>query len=394
VKATLFLLAALATIHPTVVFAIPQYSLLTGNRCNACHVASQGGSLRTELGWYSRSDAALIPPSSPAIAWMYNSSDDNDYLDGRLLLGMDVRVQHTRSVFSTASQRSTFPMQAALHAAWKFSDAIILNGGINLAALQFGDRAARRFPGQQPAHLSAILQPSHEWPSVRVGYFRPTVGMLYDDHTAFATNVVTTGSRRPFLPPNWAEAGAEITYEAPLWLTLQAGVFGTGSLRQVRAPDGQTSLTDGSTPTATMRAVFWPKLADDRVATWVGASHLASGQLGITSAFLGIGLLDVATLMIDNTSVQRDASFRLSNFMAELMFSLHEGAMPYVRYEQGTTQLGSGESSIRREFAESIVLGAQIFPIPYVEVRPEYRIWNTHLPGHVARWNLQLHLYY
>ncbi len=374
-------------------YAIPQYTLLTGNRCINCHVATQGGGLRNELGWYSRSDAALIPPTEPAIAWLYSSHEGNDYLDGKLLIGMDVRVQHTRSVFSTATSRSTFPMQAAINAAWKFGDEVVINGGINLAALQFGDRAAKRFPGQQPAHLSAIIQPTHDWPSIRVGYFRPTVGMHYDDHTAFATNLVTSISRRPFIPPNWAEGGAEITYETPLWLTLQAGVFGSGSLRQVTGPDGSTSLIDGSGPTATARAVLWPKLFEDKVNTWLGASHLANGGLGITSVFAGVGLMDVASLMIDNSMVQRDSSFSTSNLMVELMVSVHEGLMPYVRYEQGAMQIGSGQAS-RREFAESVVLGAQVFPIPFVELRPEYRIWNTSLPGHVGRWNLQLHLYY
>jgi len=374
-------------------YAIPQYTLLTGNRCINCHVATQGGGLRNELGWYSRSDAALIPATSPAIAWLYSTSEGNDYVDGQLLLGLDARVQHTRSFFENTTDRYTFPMQFAVNAAWKFSDAFIINGSVNIAALQLREQPVKRFPGQEPAHLSAIIQPTHEWPSLRVGYFRPTVGMLYDDHTNFATNVVTTSSRRPFLPPNWAEVGAEVSYETPLWLTLQAGVFGTGALRQVRLPDGTTRLTEGNSPTFTVRAVFWPKFFEDAVTTWIGGSHLSSSELGITSAFLGIGLSDVASLMIDQSMIQRSGGFSTSNFMTELLFQLHEGAMPYVRYEQGATQTIIGDAT-RREFAESVILGAQIFPIPFVELRPEYRVWNTHLPGHVGRWNLQLHLYY
>lgn len=372
----------------SVVSAIPQYTLLSGNRCNTCHVASQGSGLRNELGWYSRSDAALIPPTSPAISWLYSSHEGNDYLDGKLLVGMDVRLQSTRSPFDSAAQRRTIPMQSAIHAAWLPMEGVTLLGMMNLSAINFGNGPSARYAGQRAAHVSAIIQPSFDLPSIRIGYFRPSTGMLYDDHTMFAYNAVASASRLPLLPPNWAEAGAEVTYDSPLWLTLSAGIFGSNSLSQVRGP-ANAAIVVGNGPTITARAVFWPRLFNEAVNSWAGASYLVNGEFAILSTFVGIGLNDVATLMLDHTESSRDNAFSTSNFTAEVLFNLHQGAMPFLRWEQGTSQIGTSRSS-----ASAAVIGAQVFPIPFVEIRPEYRIWNTDLPGYAARWNVQLHLYY
>jgi hypothetical protein len=35
-----------------------------------------------------------------------------------------------------------------------------------------------------------------------------------------------------------------------------------------------------------------------------------------------------------------------------------------------------------------------LFLLPNVELRPEYRIFDTYRPGMIGRWGAQLHLYY
>jgi hypothetical protein len=65
--------------------------------------------------------------------------------------------------------------------------------------------------------------------------------------------------------------------------------------------------------------------------------------------------------------------------------------LPYIRYEHGATMRGAVAEAA---MVNSIILGAQLFPVPYVEIRPEYRIWDTVNPGYTSRWNVQLHIFY
>ena len=43
--------------------ALPQMSLLSGNRCSSCHVNQQGGGTRNDLGWYTYRDVSALQPA-------------------------------------------------------------------------------------------------------------------------------------------------------------------------------------------------------------------------------------------------------------------------------------------------------------------------------------------
>ncbi|MCS6809418.1 MAG: hypothetical protein RML40_11545, partial [Bacteroidota bacterium] len=99
------------------VWALPQFSLMTGNRCLTCHINAQGGGIRSELGWYALKDAGMLQPSTiPLLKELYAlEGESNAYLDGQLTLGMDVRGQMTRSPATATAQRRFFPMQLAIY---------------------------------------------------------------------------------------------------------------------------------------------------------------------------------------------------------------------------------------------------------------------------------------
>jgi hypothetical protein len=79
------------------------------------------------------------------------------------------------------------------------------------------------------------------------------------------------------------------------------------------------------------------------------------------------------------------------SWTAELMYQASTWACPYVRAERYWTRQAAAQSSVS---ANAAIIGAQIFVVPYVELRPEYRIWDTELDGYTSRWNLQLHIFY
>ncbi len=376
--------------------AIPQFSAISGNRCSNCHVAPSGGGIRNDLGWYSWYDVGLISRDSSFLAPMYAIDKENTFFDGMLTLGMDARVQSTRAFTSPDSKRATFPMQASLYAALTPIKAVTIEGMFNLAALRQGPNSEQRivYAGQRMGSASVIIAPSLSLPMLRVGLFRPSIGMRYDDHTMGSFGYATSTTRQTLVAPDWSEYGAEITYEGLRWLTLQTGVFGSEGLSQVRINDGGTqnvSAITGNQPTITARAVVWPRAFRDKLNMWLGGSVLSNNTLTLTSAFAGVGLSDHLSLLVDRTSMNLNNVIETENWTAELMYQAATWAFPYVRAERYWTDQVNAEGTVQTNAA---IIGAQIFLLPYVELRPEYRIIDTWKEGYSSRWNFQLHIFY
>lgn len=377
----------------SVVLAIPQFSLLSGNRCSNCHVAPAGGGLRSELGWYSYQDVSIVPRTAPAVKWLYDLDESNLYADGKLTFGVDLRVQSTRSFASDSTQRKTFPMQATLYGAYTPIKSFTVEGSFNLASVRSN---APMFAGQRLGHVSAMFKPDSTGMVLRAGFFRPSINVRYDDHTNATYGYISTNSvvRNTLIAPDWAEYGAEVTYEEHKWLTLQAGVFGSEGLQQVRLPNGSAGLSSavtGNSPTITARAVVWPRAMDDMLNFYAGTSMLSNGDFLLASGFAGAGITDNLSLMLDYTSTSKPGVLKSSTAMAELSWQVTSPVIAYARYETYSTKYAGLNSTID---ANAAVLGAQVFVLPYVVLRPEYRIWDTNLEGVIARWNAQLHIFY
>ncbi|MCX6141521.1 MAG: hypothetical protein NTX15_12000 [Candidatus Kapabacteria bacterium] len=77
--------------------------------------------------------------------------------------------------------------------------------------------------------------------------------------------------------------------------------------------------------------------------------------------------------------------------MAELMYQVISAASVYVRYERYFTDQSQAPGTVN---ANAGIVGAQLFVLPYVEVRPEYRLWDTFRQGVSTRWAVQLHIFY
>lgn len=379
--------------------SIPQFSALSGNRCSNCHVAPHGGGLRSDLGWYSYNDVGLIGRDNPAVKWLYDLDNENTFFGGLLSLGMDLRIQNTRSFFSDSARRVTFPMQAALYASLHPVKGVTVEGSFNLAALRKEANSSRtvRYPGQRDGHLSAILQPDIAWPSLRVGLFRPGIGVRYDDHTVFPVSLVTSQSRQPLYAPNWAEYGAEVTYEGLEWLTLSAGAFGSQGLSELRLPNGLATVhaIEGNAPTITAKAMVWPRFFEDMLNTYVGASILVNGDLRMLNTAIGIGITDHLSVTADWLHMTKPNVTTTNNGMVEVMYQVLPELLPFVRWEGSATDLHALDAQgARDDVVYAGVFGAQIFVLPYVELRPEYRVWDTRWEGNTTRWNFQLHIFY
>jgi hypothetical protein len=379
----------------TTAFSIPQFTILTGNRCSNCHVAETGGGQRSHLGWYARHDIGLLGRETPWLTWLYPEDQSNEYFDNTLLLGTNIRVQTTRSFVSADAPRATFPMQATLTAAFQPIKALTVEGGFNFAALRKApnSNAQVRFPGQRLGWLSTIIAPSEELPTVRLGFFRPGYGMRYDDHTVFPVSYISGLSRLNYLAPDWAEYGGEVTYERLLWLSANAGVFGSEGLSQIRLSDGEqfVSAVSGNAPTIATRLIFWPRFLEGDLNTYIGGSYMFNGDFSLLSFFGAIGYYDEVYLMADVSLVDKTNVQSSVNVMTEVGWNLYEPIIAYLRFEHGTTEQAKLAD---RSTANSGIIGAQVTLMPFVEVRPEYRMFDTSREGVATRWNVQLHIYY
>lgn len=381
------------------IHALPQMSLLSGNRCSSCHVNQQGGGTRNDLGWYTYRDVSAFQPAKGIMEDFWGIQDTlRDWIGAKSNIGFDMRFQYIRSR-NPESEASFFPMQFSVYGHHQFTPWLGIEGAYNVGPI--------RYKGQQSWSGSVLLQPGIDLPQVRIGMFQPTIGIKNDDHTTLnrqiaadwlTPEILTPYSQMSLIAPHFASPGIELGYEGLHWLSVHAGVFSNSILNQ----NAVTHDTSGSLA-FTSRIMFWPRFFENSLNTYIGASILVNGEMSITQLMLGVGLTDRLSLNIESTlsNISHDRSIEPRNITfrpgesrtvsAELMYQIEPWLLPYIRSEYAElNQDANMQSTIIRQF----IIGAQMFLLPNVELRPEYRIFDTYRPGMIGRWGAQLHLYY
>ncbi|MFM6955749.1 MAG: hypothetical protein ACKOX1_04275 [Ignavibacteria bacterium] len=379
--------------------ALPQMSLLSGNRCSSCHVNQQGGGTRNDLGWYTFRDVSAVQPAKGIMEDVWGIQDTlREWIGAKSNIGFDMRFQYIRSR-NSESEASLFPMQFSLYGHHQLMPWLGIEGAYNIGPI--------RYRGQQSWSGSILVQPDKNLPQVRLGMFQPTIGIKNDDHTTLnrqlaadwlTAEILTPYNQMTLIAPYFASPGIEIGYESLHWLSFHAGVFSNDNLNQ----NTVTYDTSGSLA-FTSRIMFWPKFFDNALNTYIGASVLLNGEMSITQFMLGLGLTDQLSLSMEttlaNTAHNRSIEPRNITYVpsdsktvsAELMYQIEPWLLPYFRSEYAElSQKNPSQSTIIRQF----IIGAQIFILPNMEIRPEYRIFDTYRPGMIGRWGAQLHLYY
>ncbi|HLP27017.1 MAG TPA: hypothetical protein VK147_00160 [Candidatus Didemnitutus sp.] len=382
-------IAVLLILSAPTVLAIPQYTLMSGNRCANCHVNQQGAGLRNELGWYSMMDESIIKPSSIGLGGLFEPlQQSNLTLNETFNYGLDLRAQSSRGIDS-GSTRKTFPMQVAMHAAWTPQEGITVEGTYNAGPI--------RYDGQTSWSASVLAQPTKDWPQVRIGHFQPSMGIRYDDHSMMIRQIAdNTAYAHPLIAPNYAEYGAEITYATPTWLSLSAGVFDMTNLARVNINGRQ--ITPGSVGYSGRLVVSDHNTFTAITNSYVGASVLAANSMTMTSVFAGVGLEDRVSLMGEVFMMHSQGLADTRNAIVALMVKVFDGVYLEGRAEQAT--LTSIAPTAYESTVTQWVIGAQLFVLPFLEIRPDYRIVETGQSPQLLdqykakRWNVQIHIFY
>ncbi len=372
--------------------AIPEYSLLTGNRCINCHINAAGGGLRNDLGFYSTEGVSLIKPEwvgmGSVISDVFGS---NCAIDRKLFYGLDFRLMSARSsvkpITAEPAERKLFPMQASAQASyhptsWLFAE----------AQYNFG-RAV--YAGQQTWSASINVQPSLASPSLRVGFFQPSIGFNYDDHTELVRQQSGTYPL-PIIAPYYSEWGAELRYAAPLWLDVSAGAFMSKNLSDVSTLDStgafRSLIQDNTKPLLNARVALTPRLFDEQLNLTIGSSILSSGDFTMINSFGGVGWEDKIAVMFEHMIQGNKDSRQLRAISAEIVGKVIDPIYCYIRAERGTSDnVASGTAS--NEYLKQYVFGSKIIVFPFIELRPEYRIVDTK-EFYRTRWTVQLHVFY
>ncbi len=394
------LVAVLSYFGVSDVIAIPRFSLLTGTRCSVCHFNPQGSGLRTQLGWEMMNLTGLYKWSDPTLDTS-GVMPTNLILGGHVVPGADARFQLVR--LSSTGQELLVPMQLTASLGVIANQQITASTNINLASMYVRAKAgsgslgtnAGLYAGETDADAMIQYQPNEALPSIRVGMIQPSIGVRQDDHTEFVREEAAIQGIALF-PPYYNEMGAELTYEGTRWLTVNAGYFGARNLSMIDPSIGTVSgYFDFSHPTMSARVMLWPQLLEQGINGEVGASILKNGSFKMINAFAGVGLADKATIYIEGLYCKNADDRIIRNFTIIGSMEIVPWMAIEWRYDYGQTEVYPGKDLA---FANAFLFGLEFFPLPYIEIRPEYRMLQKNpfvgTGAYQGQWTGQIHVFY
>lgn len=368
-------------------WTLPQFAAMKGLTCIACHVTSQGGGLRTTRGWRESKSAALLQPKTLGLGGLYAyDGSSNSLFDGRLIIGGDFRMQSARSHKSKDSNRRLFPMQASLSSAYKIAESLTVEGSYN-----FGPK---KFLGQQKWSGSVMFTPRSGIGQIRAGFFHPSIGVRYDDHTMIIDQI-GGAELTSLIPVNYAEYGGELTYSGLRWIQVTAGIFDAGNFAENRILDTygteMSLIKDTGRPSYLGRIDIFKRAMFDILNASAGISYLDNDDFSLTNVFASAGLFERIALIAEYAGSDKKDLRMTDNGAIDLSYRAASGLMLYARGERGVTKSTFGDFTVDSHTNQG-VFGAQIFILPYIELRPEYRIVDTER-YRSTRYAVQLHVY-
>lgn len=382
--------------------ALPRMSMTSGAPCSTCHINNQGGGMRSEIGWGSMAYTGLFDYEDLGIDFLADMYS-HEIVERRVAVGFDARMQMARLGRPVAEidengeqqvlapDRRVIPMQLQPHVAVEVLDWLKLHGTYAAGPNTFrGELCDTPYAGQSCYMAQAIIEPSRPWPKFRVGNFQPSIGIRHDDHTMLIRDDVSR-TRAPIIPANYAELGAEVSYQPKYWLRMEAGGFRADRLSQ---SIGNSEIVSPNDVSYLGRITWMPQLnLDESDLSFVGmfgASVFGAGSFRMENVFAGIGLLDRGSLILEaahfgNGSYDDKDGLNLSSVLS---VQAREWLIFEGRLERGWVGMDDQAYETR-----AAVIGLQFFPIPYVKLRPEYRYIRTDQYA-MGQYTAQLHLFF
>jgi hypothetical protein len=401
--------------------ATPRMSLTAGTPCTACHHSPNGAGARTDIGWGSMNHVGALTYAQLGLQKFHNV-DSNTWLDGAVSVSLDARLQTARlgspalqdqadgSTTTTYPDYTTFPMQFQPSIAVMPMEGLTLLGSYLAGpGARDGDFCDPAFPGMPCYQAFAKYELGGRLPTVRVGMFQPSIGIQHDDHTLLIRGDAKR-RRTPIIPPFYSELGAEIIAQPIQWLRAEVGGFASKGLDDALNTGSETA--DLSAVAYSARVTVLPhfefggaapseadEFADDFddeappaepfvLNTWLGASIYGSGDFRMVNGFLGLGHRSGVAFLAEVAHTTRTIDYETLNGFVGLSYSLFNWLTFNARAERAQTTEGADEA-----LTTAYVGGLEFFPLPYVEIRPEYRLTET-ADYRFGQATVQVHLFY
>ncbi|HZV11977.1 MAG TPA: hypothetical protein VFA55_02085 [Candidatus Kapabacteria bacterium] len=355
-------------------FALPRFTLMTGESCGSCHVNPTGGEMRNYFGTqqFSTNDLPM---------WKDSSFDFNTQLTSNISIGGDARTQflavdslYSFSKNATGAGGGTFqPMQASLYLNVRFND-------------KFGLFMKEDFvtqPGSFEFWGIARILPNKGY--IKAGAFQPAIGLRVDDHTSFTRYGDYTQNGEFWgmgIYPNSKSTGIEVgEYVSKFFIaaSLTNGEFPEGNV-------GPNSAIPNFTANKTISGrIEYTNLFSDDFAIFLGGSGLANTTSGTGNAesttlydgFYGIRY-GIVTLTGDymigkNTYATSGIDTATSTaLMSELAVKATDGLYGILKYDMYQPDKSDQNNEVTRW-----TIGAEWYPVNFVEVIPQVRLLNS-----------------
>ncbi|MCX7736384.1 MAG: hypothetical protein N2319_06690 [Candidatus Kapabacteria bacterium] len=376
----------------------PSYSMLSGNRCLNCHITPNGGGIRNQLGVYSKEDASLINPESIGMKnffTFFKNVQEKSAEENSLYFGLDGRFQSLKwgagSDRFKIFDRKIFIMQMTPYIAYYPFEWMSVNAQYNLAEL-----TGNLYRGQKSWSAGINIQPDFEYPMLRFGFIQPSIGGRHDDHTLLIRQTAGQFGAYPYLPPDYTEWGAELSYNYYKWISATVGAFKSESMSEnfVKNKDNTNiPLVDKNKIFALARLEFFPRFFDGMLNLNFGGSYYTGDNFNMMNLFFNAGITDKIALLTEYASTNKKDLRTTDNFLIELDYQILPSIILFARAEKAFTKELLTETYKWTTY--QYVIGANFYLLPYLDIKPEYRIYDrAHVESSTAQYTLQIHFYY
>lgn len=353
-------------------FALPRFALRSGGLCVDCHVNPTGGELRSNRGWnMSRKGLTMM------------NTDEEFEMSNRLgknvLFGLDMRGQLLQKTTNNSDRLDFQRMAASFYTGIELSEKLKIYGRY--------DFVNSVYEGYGIAHVL----PNNGY--LKGGTFIPNFGIRLDDHTAYTRGgdlgfLFTTGRKQGNIyDPFYTESGVETGIYISDW-----GFF-TGSIGN---PRQQLFVAD---PTYTVSGQITPQISESFHLLFGGS---AANFKKANPTFTGLNNVwtygGFAGISISGFTILAEMDF-LKNYtlvdsmttalMIEASYRVMKGLEAVVRYDRYDPMTNVDKDDVSR-----VILGFEIFPYSFMEVKPQYRIQMENPSVKNNSLVVQMHLFY
>ncbi len=359
-------------------YSLPRFALRGSSTCGDCHVNPTGGNMRNSRGW--NVGKKYLP--------MRTTDDDfemSNKLNENISFGLDFRG-NLLAVMDSSFKRIDFQrMAGTIYTDVELSDEIDI-----FARYDF-------IWGVWEAYGTARILPNGSY--IKGGSFTPNFGIRIDDHTAYTRGgdlgIITSTNgmlnRGLIYEPRYVETGIEIGAFLSdfAFLTVSAGNSRSPRVFETD-PSYTASLQIQPSAGDNIGILFGGSFANFKTQRFDAAFNTIYPNVNLFGGFVGIGVGNFSLLGEYDVADNYLADDTKTNvMMIEAAYRITRGVEAVVRYD-----MFDPSSDIKNDEHSRLVLGFEIYPFSFMEIRPQFRLQMEDPSVENNSAVVQFHLYY